>query len=294
MSCGDSPDESESVSSGDSPRLILRYGFIDEAHENDHLRMARSKSWSGSPSELQVSHDLQQQIPLRPRHAEHPLDDEDTVQGAHAAASTEQAVVDSAQPSQTLQPSRDVDPPQPVEPSQARGDAETLHTARKCTPCVSLVVAKDCQLGRDCPYCHFSHEANLIKEQRPSKALRMKSKQAIEKCLKAGNPNKQNILEELQNHVVTQSPFARHYTVALLRDGQWLEIEDASRFQSATSTSSASSSWQATSALATSDSSSQPAASTASSSTKGGKRKGQILEATDKGKRSKGSSANSG
>eukprot|EP00930_Biecheleria_cincta_P085588 TRINITY_DN74969_c0_g1_i1.p1 TRINITY_DN74969_c0_g1~~TRINITY_DN74969_c0_g1_i1.p1 ORF type:complete len:450 (-),score=68.70 TRINITY_DN74969_c0_g1_i1:181-1530(-) len=136
--------------------------------------------------------------------------------------------------------------------------AEARHANRKCIPCVALIVTRACTRGDGCQYCHFSHEDNMNREQRPTKEMRIRCKQAIYSCIDGRSHDQQHTLDELQNLVATQAPFSRNYTVKLLRDSEWLETGDTSAFRTATSAAASSSS----SRPAASSSTSQPAAST--------------------------------
>lgn len=124
--------------------------------------------------------------------------------------------------------------------------AEQRHTSRKCTPCVALIVTKHCQTGDHCQYCHFSHEDNMNREQRPPKEMRIRCKQAIAARIEESRPDKSNMIARLQDLVASIAPFSRNYTVKLLRDSQWLETGDSSAFWTSSTASSSSTSQPAT------------------------------------------------
>eukprot|EP00930_Biecheleria_cincta_P078654 TRINITY_DN6620_c0_g1_i1.p1 TRINITY_DN6620_c0_g1~~TRINITY_DN6620_c0_g1_i1.p1 ORF type:complete len:492 (-),score=90.41 TRINITY_DN6620_c0_g1_i1:30-1505(-) len=115
---------------------------------------------------------------------------------------------------------------------------EALHANRKCIPCVAIVLTKDCRQGESCEFCHFSHEDNMNREQRPTKQMRLRCKQAISSCIDGGSADRQRLLDDLQNLLVDQAPFARNYTAKLLRDSQWLETGNSSGSRTATASSS--------------------------------------------------------
>jgi len=105
----------------------------------------------------------------------------------------------------------------------------------------------------------------MNREQRPTKGMRIKCKHSISSCIDGSKADRQSALDELQNLLITQAPFARNYTAKLLRDSQWLETVDSSVSGAATSVCPGRRfSWPRTTSTAASSSSCLPATSAAS------------------------------
>lgn len=116
---------------------------------------------------------------------------------------------------------------QPDQPLDMESRA-AAHEASRCIACVAFLINQECRLGDRCPFCHFSHAGITNREERrPTKEMRVKCKNAINR-IQENVHDKQNMLEELQNLLATQSHFARNYTVKLLNDSKWREGRDAS------------------------------------------------------------------
>ncbi len=128
--------------------VFVRNTIVDVQHVELHLVYASTSSSSDSGSSTQRLDSLGA------------MDDRDIDQGLDAAMPSETALPEPAQPVLPVEP-----PPMGcLVPSQVAEESthdRDRHEARKCIPCVALIVTKDCTLGAQCRFCHFSHEENL-------------------------------------------------------------------------------------------------------------------------------------
>eukprot|EP00930_Biecheleria_cincta_P084063 TRINITY_DN7355_c0_g1_i1.p1 TRINITY_DN7355_c0_g1~~TRINITY_DN7355_c0_g1_i1.p1 ORF type:complete len:393 (+),score=58.69 TRINITY_DN7355_c0_g1_i1:22-1179(+) len=103
------------------------------------------------------------------------------------------------------------------------------HEARKCIPCVQLVITKSCSVGSTCTYCHLDHGGPLV--QRPSKEIRKRCKQAVLKVEVRHEGNEEERIAAMQELLCHQNPFMRNYIVKILGNDEDGEERGASSSQ---------------------------------------------------------------
>lgn len=88
-----------------------------------------------------------------------------------------------------------------------------LHEIGKCSPCLNLIHGSACNRGKDCPFCHLSHDDVKRVRRRPCKTTRERCKRTID-ALHVQYKDDPETLEKEMQKLLCKHPYMRNLVLS--------------------------------------------------------------------------------